>query len=462
MRGREGKAMNASSSMAASLCCAILACGGLLPASAGPTQAVVQADGQFDFPAAVERALRQSPLLKQGTIQLEVRRLDERDGKASYWPTVHLGAVYMIDAPESVSDPYSLRFSTGDYNPVGAYFTTQARREIVRLAELTYLQAIADGLRQAGELFLTLAALEEAKAIQAEQLDWAGRYVAWWSNRLDRPGAPLELQAAEHERAAIRLEGDKLSIRRRQAQRNLSRLLGFDADDPLPEIQTAIAREQVLEGYAEGVPDRERAEDRALELRMLEIHWRLQKLGVKGAYAEYLPRPTFTLRSTDPLDETQEQGLYFSAGISVPIWDAGWRRRNVLRQKALLEQREMEQADGLENWRRQWAEACDQRKLADAEAALAAERLHVAELNFTRQKIAVDAGREEWPALRIAQQGVAEARLQAAEKALAADLAALAMRHFSREFLDRYVAATGLLDEGAKDELGADSGSPEK
>ena len=453
--------MNARAVVAVSLFCAILAHGGVCPAAEGPTPAVGQAEGRFDFPAAVERALRESPLLKQGTIQLEIRRLDERDGKASYWPTVHLGAEYMIDAPESVSDPYSLRFSTGDYNPVGAYFTTQARREIVRLAELTYLQAIADGLRQAGELFLTLAALEEAQAIQAEQLDWAGRHVAWWSNRLDRPGAPLELQAAEHERAAIRLEGDKISIRRRQAQRNLSRLLGFDADDSLPEIQTAVAREQVLEGYAADVPDRERAESRALELRMLDIHLRLQKLGVKGAYAEYLPRPTFTLRSTDPLDETQEQGLYFSAGISLPIWDAGWRRRNVLRQKALLGQREMEQANGRENWRRQWDEACDQRNLADAEAALAAERLHVAELNFTRQKIAVDAGREEWPALRLAQQGVAEARLRAVTQNLAADHAALAMRHFSREFLDRYVAASGLLDEGAARELGADAESPE-
>ncbi len=427
-----------------------------------PSHSAAPLAGPLDFPAAVELALRQSPLLRQGMIQVDVRRLDERDGKAGYWPTVRLNADYLVDAPETVSEPFSLHLNTGDYNPVGAYFTSQACREIVRLAELTYLQAIADGLHQAAEMFLALSMLEQAQAIQAEQLDWARRHVAWWTNRMDQFGAPLESKVAEQELVSVQLEAEKTAIRQRQAKRNLAALLGFGADDPLPEVRTAQARSQVLEGFAAAAPDREKAENRALELKMLDIQLRLQKLGVKGAYAEYLPRPNFALRSSDPLSETQEQGLYFFAGLSVPIWDAGWRQRNVQRQKAVLEQRVLEKSTGQEAWRRRWIDACDQRELADAEAALADQRVRLAELNFSRQELAVASGREEWPALKIAQQQVAEARLKELDKTLAADSAALALRHLSRDLLDRYVVVSGLLDEALEPRSDPGDSNPKK
>ena len=411
--------------------------------------AAADAPAPLDFPAAVELALRQSPLLRQGQIQLDVRHMDEREARSGYWPAVNLQVDYLINAPVSVSEPFSLHFNTGEYNPVGAYFSVQARREISLLAQLAYLQAIGDGLRQAGDLFLTLAALEQAKVLHAEQMDWGRRHVAWCANRTNQFGAPLELQTAEQELVALRLEGDRAAIQRRQALRNLAALLGFTADAPPPSLQLSAAREQVLGAPSATATDRDLAEGKALELHMLEIQLRLQKLGVTGAYAEFLPRPAFSLRSTDPLDETQEQGLYFSAGLAVPLWDAGRRRLNIHRQKAILEQRVLERDSGQEAWRRRWSEVCDQRELADAEAALADQRVRLAELNFSRQQMAFDAGREDWPALRAAQQHLAGMRLQALEKKLAADRAALALRHFSRDLLDRYVTVSNLLEETA-------------
>jgi len=413
-----------------------------LPAS----NSVAEIEGPLDFSTAVALALRQSPALRNGLIQLEVRHLDKRDARARYLPSIYVHADYLIDAPDTVTEPFSLQVTTGNYDPLGAYFTTQAQQELVRLAELTYLQAIADGLRQAGEIFLTLAALEEAQTIQSEQMEWAGRNVAWWTNRMDQFGAPLEVQVAEQERIGIRLEGEKLVIRQRQAKRDLAALLGLDADAPLPEVQAATAREQVLGGVSDSTPDRERAESRALDLRLLEIRFRLQKLGVKGAYAEYLPHPTFGVRSSDPLSNTGLDGLYLFAGVSVPIWEVGRRRRNIRRQKAILEQREMEQESGEETWRRRWIQACDHRELAEAEAEQAAQRVRLAELNLTRQELAVSSGREEWPALKKAQYHLATVRLQAVEKSLALDRANLAFRHLGRDLLDRYVRVDGLLD----------------
>ena len=416
----------------------------------------------MDFPAVVDLALRQSPLLRQGRIQLDVRRMDERDGSTGYWPAVHLQADYLINAPGSVDRPASLHLTTGEYNPVGAYFTVQARREITRLAQLTYLQGISDGLQQAADLFLALAALDEAETIQTEQMEWARRHVDWCRGRVDQSGAPLDLQVAEQELAACRFEGERVAIRRRQALRNLAALMGFAVDETPPRFQTAAARAQVLEGYADVSADRDRAERRALELQMLAIQLRLQKLGVKGAYAEYVPRPVFLLRTTDPLNESEEDGLFFSAGLSVPLWDAGRRRINVQRQRAILDQRVLESENGREAWRRRWVDACDQRDLAVAEAALADQRVRLAELNFQRQQLAFDSGRDDWPALKIAHGQLTEARAHALETNLAADRATLSLRQLSRDLLDRYVVVDDLLDEEAKTWWSEDDANPDK
>ena len=444
---------------------AIAACAGLAdatPAARAESPAAAEAQTPLDFPAAVELALRRSPLLRQGQIQLEVRRMDEQDGRAGYWPAVHLQADYLINAPGSVTEPASLHLTTGEYNPVGAYFTVQAKREITRLAQLTYLQAIADGLQQAGELFLTLATLDQAKTLQAEQMEWGRRHLAWCANRTNQFGAPLELQTAEQELVALGLEGERLAIRQRQAKRNLAAMLGFEADETPPALQTAAARAQVLEGFANSPGDREQAERNALELQLLDVQLRLQKLGVKGAYAEFIPRPTFLLRTTDPLDESQEDGLFFSAGLSVPLWDAGRRRLNIHRQKAILEQRVLERSSGVEAWRRRWSDACDQRDLAAADAALATQRVRLAELNFQGQELAFDSGRADWPALNIAHRLLAEARAHALEMDLAADRAALALRNLSRDLLDRYVTVDDLLDPAADTWWDGDAMDPDK
>ncbi len=428
---------------------ALVACAALAAASSparAASAAAAEAREPLDFPAAVQLALRHSPLLRQGQIQLEVRRIDEREGRAGFWPAVHLQADYLINAPGSVTEPASLHLTTGEYNPLGAYFTVQAKREITRLAQLTYLQGISDGLRQAAELFLSLATLDQAAALQAEQEEWGRRHVVWCANRTASFGAPMELQAAEQDLVATRLEGERLAIRRRQALRNLAALVGFEVDDPPPRFLTDAARAQVLEDFPAPPDDRARAEDNALELRLLDIHLRLQQLGVKGAYAEFIPRPTFLLRTTDPLDESQEDGLFFSAGLSVPLWDVGRRHLNIHRQKAILEQRVLERSSGTEAWRRRWLDACDQRDLAAADAALAAQRVRLAELNVHRQELAFETGRNDWPALHDAHRLLMEARARALDMDLAADRAALALRHLSRDLLDRYVTVEDLLD----------------
>lgn len=423
---------------------------GAPPAAAASSNAATQAVAPADFPALVALGLRQSPALRHGLIELDVRRLDEEDGRAGYWPAVYLQAGYLINAPSSSERPYALHLTTGEYNPVGAYFTARARREISRLARIAHLQGMAEGLRQAGELFLSLAALERAGTIQRERIAGARRSVAWCTRRLGGGGTTLELRAAEQELAARRLEAEQLAVRQRQARRRLGALLGLPADAPLPPLRTAGARAQVL-GDLALPPDRDRAERLALDLLALEIQIRLQELGVRGAYAEYLPRPSFNLRTTDPLDETQEHGLFFSVSLSMPLWDAGRRRRNVERQKALLAQRGLDRAEGRAAWRRAWEEARDQAVLAAADAALAAGRVRLAELTVERATAAVSAGQETWPALHAARQAAAVARLQALELQLAADRDQLALRHLGRELLDRYVRVADLVEEAAAD-----------
>jgi outer membrane protein TolC len=417
-------------------------------------------DAPLDFPAAVDLALRRSPRLRQGFIQVEVVRMDERDGRAGYWPAIHLHASYLVDAPVTVDDPATLFLTTGEYNPVGAHFTTRARREITRLAQIAQLQGIADGLRQLGELFLTLDALDRAQAIQADQMEWATRHVAWCTNRLDQPGALLDLQAAEQDMIAVRLEGVRTTIRRRQTLRALAELLGFGADEELPALQTATARAWLR--IDADSPNRDDAEDRALDLRILEIQLRLQRLGVKGAYADYLPRPTFNVRTADPLDDNAEDGWYVTAGLSIPLWDGGRRRTQICRQKAVLEQKLIARDHGRDAWKRGWDQAADLRELAAADAALAAQRVRLAQLNLSRIELAQQAGREEWPALKSAQQLLAAARLAALEQELAADRAALALRHLGRELLDRFVAVSNLIGDDAGGQPEEIAAEPEK
>ena len=311
------------------------------------------------FEEAVKIALTQSPAFTKSSLEIDIGRLDETDSRYAMVPPLTFRTYYYINRPSGVNygKPYSLNFSTEPYNPLGAYFSLQARKLATQAAILGHMGVISGGLQGLGNCYLQLDALQKQAGIQKDLIKLCQENLTYAENRVAiGTGTSLEVKMAQQQLQLARGGQEGIALAIKHTSTNLRYLLGWPANQDITPA-FSDSRRQVLGNFNPATVTLEEAKTRSYELKGFEIYKQLQQYNIRLAIAKSLPTIIYTAQTPDPLSQSSSYGLYVGVGLEIPVWDGFTRIRNVSRQKAVLTQigaKKGEKENLLEN---KWFEA---------------------------------------------------------------------------------------------------------
>jgi outer membrane protein TolC len=426
--------------MAWPLCCPNLAAG----AETAPTSPAPEPlTGSRDFDACVQLALRQSPFLTKSALEIEVRRMDEKDSKSEMFPSLKGSARYYIAQPNnpSVTDPlnYSVAVTTGDYNPLVAYLSMKANRIVTQIATLGHLKAVSKGIDHLGKAFLELGTVEKMTQLQVQATTLAKENLRYVRER-QRLGelSPLEVQIAAQELEVAKAEQEGLAVTKTRLVEGIRSFLGLKPDEPL-NLQTREAPRQVLGDFNPRKVTVQDAEERSFDVRIKHMATELQTWNITLAKMKFVPSVNMSLQSPDPLTLTSIRGAFVSVGISFPIFDGFKRMRNIKRQRTVLGQFASEEDAMGKDLTMKWREAEEKLNIATAALRTAQATAELARLKETQGETLYLSAEKDFSILMKARQNRLKAQMDALKKAMEHDQAVLALRTLSGNLVYHYV-----------------------
>lgn len=410
------------------------------PGAAGPGAAGI-APPPSDFNTLVGVALRQSPYFSRSALEIEVRRLDEKDSKSDYLPTITLRTKFYPHQPERAGTvnqrDYSLDVAIESYNPLVAHYSLKIRQLLTRLAVLSHLRVISDGLRQMGNALLELEALSRLAGVQDRLLEVSQRQETYVRRLLELGEVtPLEAKVAAQEGEVLRGEKASMASAQTRLKERLRDFVGLKPGEPL-DLDLRQGRRQVL-GLGEP-RDWTQQEPRSFEARMEAIKRELQSWNITLAKLRLLPGLTAAVQTPDPVAVTGVRGYFVSVGLTWPVFDGFKRLRDVTRQKTLLAQAEVEGAAKESDFRARWREAVDKLQAAAAARDLARSQVELARLKERQADLRFQGGEPLSVAL-AAQRSRLEAEAQLISRELEHDQALLEVRALSGDLVKAYVS----------------------
>ena len=402
-------------------------------------------EGVMDFTRCVGLALQQSPYLTSSALEIEMKRLDVSDAKYSYFPPFSLRAQYYLNTPRPINGntfkPYLIQFITDPYNPIEIYFNVRARKDVTQVAVYAHLQVIADYLQHLALGFLQLESLDQMAEYQNEIVPIAEQNLAFAHKSQATGGAALlDVDIAEQQLAVARAEKEKLATSRATILEGIRNLIGLKPTDPPLELDTKNARYQILNDFNPAAATLEQAKSNSFELKSLEIRKNLQEKNITLTHLRYLPHIVWGVQTTDPLTGVEASGLFFTAGLEMPIWDAMRRYHDIARQKDILKQNiaegEVKEIDLTTKWReaeQKLKDASADLKMAEAQERLAASKERQAEISYR-------AGSQQLPAYLAGKRAGLDAQKEIVVKKLEYDKAVLGLRALSGDFINNFVS----------------------
>lgn len=425
----------------------------LAPSSAAPPDRNSRAqdllgEGPLDFDACARLAIRQSPFLTKSDLEIQVRRLDEADTKSSFLPSVNFRTRYFVNnlsqSGLGSSSPYSLDFTSDPYSPVETYFSLQVRKLITRIAILSHLKVISEGLYRLGRTFLELDALTKVAQIQTELIQLAEKHLSYMQERQKiGEGNALEIKVSSQELEVARLTQKQLLETQKKHKESIRAYLAWPANQAL-HLELPVSRTQIL-GNFEALPDSaEPLSSSSFDLRIQAVKKELQQYNITLAKTKMLPTLFMGVQTPDPLTLVQSRSLFFFVGASIPVWDGFTRLRNVSRQKIVLKQFNAEAQEKEIDFKEKWREA--QVNLADAASKLtiSQSQLDLANLKAKQQEVRYQSLGEPFSIHLEGEKGVYDARKNVIMKTLEYDLAKLNLRHLANDLVSRYVDENSL------------------
>ena len=185
------------------------------------------------FEEAVKIALTQSPAFTKSSLDIDIGRMDETDSRYAMVPPLTFRTYYYVNRPSGTGygKPYSLNFSTDPYNPVGAYFTLQAKKLATQAAILSHLGVISGGLVNLGNCYLELDAMHKQAGIQKDLIKVAQENLTYAENRVAiGTGTSLEVKMAQQQLQLARGEQEGIALAIKRNLSNLRNLLGLPSN----------------------------------------------------------------------------------------------------------------------------------------------------------------------------------------------------------------------------------------
>lgn len=407
----------------------------------GSAQEAGAVTGAVNFDRAVRLALVRSPYFTKSSLEIEVKKLDEKDSRYDLIPPVTFRTQYYVDQPPDVRGrPYSLNFISNNYNPVESYFTLQAKKLLTQIAVLAHMQVISDGIRKLGKMFLEMEALQQAAARQENLTALAREHLAYLQKRLHLGTiTSLEIKVAEQELAGAQAEKEHIAYSQNRLQENIKAFIGLKASQPL-DLDYKDAKRQVMGAFNPAAANLEQAKAHSYELKIAALKKELQSYNIMLAKARLMPSFFLGAQSPDPLSSSS-RGLFFSVGLEVPVWDGFKRLRNISRQKTILRQLEADTHEKGNDVTGNWHEAQENVRAADISRKSAQALEELARLKERQSEIRYHSGGEPLDVYLDGRKGLVEAQKNAFLKTMDYHLAVIKLRQLSGDLDASYVDA---------------------
>jgi outer membrane protein TolC len=441
--------------IAATLACLIIAmlvmAGGLMcwcrPAHGADQPPTIQTPPPgtpLTFEEAVKIALTQSPAFTKSSLEIDIGRLDETDSRYALVPPLTFRTFYYVNRPSGSNSnkPYSLNFTTDPYNPLGAYFTLQARKLATQVAILGHMGVISKGLLSLGSCYLQLEGAHKQAAIQKDLIKVARENLTYAENRVAiGTGTSLEVKMAQQQLHLFRDEQEGIGLLEKRALTNLKNLLGWPANQ---EITPAFSdsRRQVLGNFNPATATLEQAKTSSYELKSIEIYKELQQYNIRLAIAKSLPTIIYTAQTPDPLNQSSNYGLYVGLGLEIPVWDGFTRIRNVSRQKAILKQvgaKKWEKENVLED---KWFDILEKHQDGGLLLKSAQSMEELARLKSNQQEVRYHSGEVPLSTFLESRLELLKAQRNTSRQAMNHDLSVLRLRELTGDLGNTYVDAS--------------------
>ena len=398
----------------------------------------------LSFEEAVRIALTQSPAFTKSSLEIDIGRLDETDSRYAMVPPLTFRTYYYVNRPSGTNygKPYSLNFSTEPYNPIGAYFTLQARKLATQAAILTHIGTISKGLMHLGTSYLQLDSLHKQAGIQKDLIKVAQEHLTYAENRVAiGTGTSLEVKMAQQQLQLSRGEQEAIALSEKRALSSLRNLLGWPSNqDFTPAFYDS--RRQVLGSFIPATVTLEQAKTSSYELKVYEIYKQLQQYNIRLAIAKSLPTIIYTAQTPDPLSQSSSSGLYVGFGLEIPVWDGFTRIRNVSRQKALLKQvgaKKGEKENLLED---KWFDILEKIQANSVALKNAQSLEELARLKSQQQEVRYHSGEVPLAAFLDSRNEVLRAKQNTLKRGLDYDLSVLMFRELTGDLGNTYVDAS--------------------
>jgi outer membrane protein TolC len=386
----------------------------------------------MDFKTCTEFALKHSPYLTKTALEIDIRRLDESDSRWSFVPTLSVSTY-------TYSKGTSLSVGTTEYNPLQSYFSLKAQKLVTRIAILSHLKAISQGVYEIGQKFLQLGALQRMDAVQSQIVSIAQQKVAYINSRKAAGTAsPLEAQIADQELKLARAEREGIAASLGLVVDGLRVLLGLESMRK-SELRLEQVSGQVLGDFNPSTATLKEPLGHSFLIKIQELKKELQTLNIKLAYAKFMPSFQFNVRNADVLTADDTDEYYFGGGIRLLVWDGLSRFRNITRQKMVLRQFESESKTLLNDVSIQWQTAKGQLRNAESALKVARSAEVLAQTRVRQSEIRYNADGQNLPVLLDHRIAYNRTRKATHLKTRDHQLAVLRMRHLSGDLFKSHV-----------------------
>ena len=402
--------------------------------------------GVMDYDACVRLALHQSPYFITSGMQIELQRIDESDAFYDLFPDITVTSSYVVADPNDDGQPFSIGFSSGNYNPFAAYFSIQAQEILTRMAVLGHLNAISDGIYDLGMAFLELYMLKRSGAFQDEIVALALHKGEYITNRIQNGDAtPLEARISEQEVQLAQLERDQITLKESAVLDKIKTILGVPAVQNL-ELDLQDADLQVMADFDPYAVELEDVRDASIALKVVNYKQELQEYNVQLAYARFIPTLRLGLTTTDAVN-SDDTGWYVTAGASTPLWDWGERSRDVTRQKDRMANLLAEEDLSELTIESAWRQGISDLKSAATSLNLARARAELAGLKRRQAEISYNACTITFPDYLLEIENYFKAQKAVLQSELAYSESIFSLRHTSGHLYRSYVDVDLMYDQ---------------
>jgi outer membrane protein TolC len=285
-------------------------------------------------------------------------------------------------------------------------------------------------------------AMTQVAQAQTELIQLAGKHLTYMQERQKTgEGTALEIQIAAQELEEARLDQRQLMKDQRKIKEGIQKYLAWPANQEL-RFDLPSSRQQLLGNFETLSHSEGSIPSSSFDSKIQAVKKELQKYNIILAKTRLLP--TFSLGAETASTGVQSQGLFYYAGVNIPVWDGFKRIRNISRQKTILKQFDAETNEKEIDFKEKWRDGQENLDNAATQLKMSQTQLELAVLKGRQQEVRYQALGEPFPTYMEGQKKVFEAKKNVTLKTLEYDLARLNLRHLANELVYHYVDENSL------------------